>query len=167
MGQRGKMKESIKENFNFAELHMQAVRDALGGLPAKIFFDIQTAPIKRDMEEATDLILSVSTGDIAVRVRRSEYIKYMDWSIRVQNNGRKTEIHKLLEGFARWYFMGWSLDNKGTLADWYLIDLDKVRKNNILRRDFPKRNNYDGTVGMYIPIKVLSFNMCIAGKANR
>jgi len=162
------------ENFTFAEKHMPAVRNALGNMPAKTFFDIQTAPTKRDMEEATDLILSVSSGDIAVRIRRNEnYLeslkpnRQLDWSVRVKNNGHKTEIDKLQEGFARWYFMGWSLDDKAELADWYLIDMDKIRKNNIMKRDYPTHSNYDGTVGKYIQIRVLRFNMCIVGECKK
>lgn len=150
--------------FTFSENHMQAVRDALGELPAKIFFDIQTAPAKRDMEEATDLILSISSGDIAVRIRKNKFLKFLDWSIRVRSNGHKTEIDKLKEGFARWYFIGWSSDDEHNLADWYLIDLDKVREHNILNHKYPIYDNYDGTAGMYIPIHTLLLNKCIVGK---
>jgi hypothetical protein len=163
MGKRGEM--TFTDEFSFAEKHMPEVKKALGNLPSKIFFDIDTATVKRDMEEATDLIMSVSSGDIAVRVRRNKFLCYMDWSVRVRNKGYKTEIHKLQEGYARWYFIGWSLDDKETLAKWYLLDLDKIRAKNILTRDYPIRDNYDGTAGKYIPIKILSFNMCVAGQS--
>lgn len=150
--------------FLFAENHMQAVREAIGECPAKLFNDALTAPVKRDLQEATDLVMTVSSGDIAVRVRRNKFIKLLDWSIRIENKGHKTEIHKLQEGFSRWYFIGWSLDDKSLLADWYLLDMDKIRKNKIMERAYPVHDNYDGTKGKYIPIKILSFNLCIVGQ---
>jgi hypothetical protein len=153
----------------FAELHMPAVRKALGDLPSKIFFDIETAPAKKDMENATDLILSLSSGDIAVRVRKRHYWDLQnekgwkhDWSVRAESRGHKTEIHKLREGFGRWYFMGYSDDDNGKLIGWWLIDLDKVRSLDILEEDWPIYPNMDGTSGMYIPISELTRLDCIA-----
>jgi hypothetical protein len=158
--------------FTFAEAHMPAVKSALGELPSKIFFDIATANAQRDMEEATDLILSVSSGDIAVRVRRHKFICGVyadkpDWSIRIKNKGCKTEIDKLKEGFARWYFLGFSLDDRSILADWYLLDMDRIRRNNLMTRDYPVHDNYDGTVGKYIPVRVLSFNLCVVSEMKK
>jgi hypothetical protein len=144
--------------FQFAELHMPAVRRALGALPARMFFNIQTAPLKRDMEQATDLILTVTAGDIAVRVRRNKFWQKaskfggFDWSVRAINKGFKTEIHKLREGFARWYFMSFSGDDRGSLADWWLIDMDTVRQKRLLDRQWKTYPNGDGTAGMYIPV---------------
>lgn len=149
---------------------MGAVRDALGNLPSRIFFDIETAPAKRDMEQATDLILSVSSGDIAVRVRGKHHYKKaiekfgFDWSIRAYCRGHKTEIHKLKEGFARWYFYAYSIDDCGKLAAWWVIDMDKVRSENVLARDWPAYPNGDGTSGLYIPIRVLEAMGCIVAK---
>ena len=51
---------------------MPAVRAALGNLKAGVFLDIETATIKRDMEEATDLVM---TGAYS-RVRHPVYLGY-------------------------------------------------------------------------------------------
>jgi len=150
----------------FAELHMDAVRNGLGRLPIKYFMDIETAPVRRDMEEATDLVLSISGGDIAVRIRRRKYWQpdkfAPDLSIRAINRGFKTEIHKLREGFGKWYFYGFSKDDQGELLIWWLLDIDKMRDCNIFEDGrYPTYPNGDGTEGMYIPIKELILNGCV------
>ena len=154
------------QNWLFAERHMPAVRSILGDLPARIFFDVATAPVKKDMEQATDLILSsVGSGDIAVRVRANKYFRrahgYYEWSVRYYNKGCKTEYQKLKEGFGRWYFMAYSSDDDGKLAGWWLIDLDKVRVADILDKNWKVHPNGDGTSGMYIPIKELMLADCV------
>ena len=149
---------NFDRNFPFAEKHMPAIRFALGNLPAKMFFDINTATPQQDKEQATDLVLTLSSGDLAVRVRRREFWirgleeRTFDWSVRAVNRHWKTEIQKLKDGFARWYFYGYSYDDRGKLAHWYLIDLNRVRAARLLDHDFPVHYNLDGTAGMYIPI---------------
>ena len=160
---------AFKSEFAFAELHMPAVRRAIGGLPMRLFMDIETAPAKIDMEQATDLIITLGSGDIAVRVRRRAVWDKQnklgwghDWSVRAICRGYKTEIHKLQEGFGRWYFMAYSFDDAGALAEWWLIDLDEVRKNDILTNErYPVYPNGDGTSGKYIKISDLKSKGCI------
>ena len=161
--------QTFQVGFDFAEKHMDAVRKVLGELPIKLFLDIETAPAKKDMEEATDLILSVSGGDIAVRIRRRKYWDRQnekgwghDWSVRVESRGHKTEIHKLTDGFGKWYFMAYSADDLKELAEWWLIDLDKIRSCNILQDPkYPIYDNGDGTAGKYININNLEKLNCI------
>jgi hypothetical protein len=159
--------KSFADGWGFAELHMPAVRSVLDNLPVKMFMNVNTAPTKKDMEQATDLVLSVNGIDIAVRVRRHKFFKDgnklfgLDWSIRSVNNGHLTEIQKLQSGFGRWYFYGYSKDDKGQLIRWYLIDLDIVRNENILTMNYPEYPNGDGTSGKYIPINKLYEIDCI------
>lgn len=159
---------SFLSNFQFAELHMPEVRRMLGNLPARLFFNIDTAPLVQDTQQATDLVLSLTSGDIAVRVRKNWYWLNTqkrhyapDWSIRAVCHGYKTEIEKLKEGFARWYFMSYSKDDLGQLAFWWLIDLDTVRREGILDQPWPIHPNNDGTAGMYIPVTGLYKSHCI------
>lgn len=154
----------FKRNWKFMLAHMPAVCKVLYALPMGIFLDVNEAEPKQDMEEATDLVLELSGGTMAVRVRRhrywnSDYIG--DWSIRYECHGHKTEIHKLREGFGDWYFYGYSLDDKGEVAQWHLIDLAKVRSCGLLDEEWDVHPNNDGTAGMYIPIKELYRRDCI------
>lgn len=151
---------SYKNNWQFMLDHMPAVREALCELPACYFLDFATADPKRDMEEATDLVLKIAGGTMAVRIRRKQYKNYMDWTIRykIGNNDIKTEIHKLKEGFADWYFYGYSADDVNKLDFWCLIDLYRIREEEVLDKDWSHtlRHNTDNrTSFISIPIKEL------------
>lgn len=147
--------------WNFSERHMKAVRDTLGNLPAKTFFNVETADFKKDTENATDLVLEMGSGDIAVRIRKSAYRKYGDWTVRSDSNGHRTEIDKLREGFARWYFMGYSQDDVSRLACWWLLDMDKIRQAGILEKRRKPHTNGDGTAFVAIPIAELERAGCV------
>jgi hypothetical protein len=62
---------------------------------------------------------------------------------------------------------GSSLDDRSILADWYLLDMDRIRRNNLMTRDYPVHDNYDGTAGKYIPVRVLSLNSCIVSEMKK
>jgi hypothetical protein len=149
---------------------MGAIRDAIGDIPAKCFFDIETASFEKDTTQATDLVLKLSGGDMAVRVRRFNYAYKgdilplaFDWSIRFVCNGRKTEIHKLREGFARWYFIAIANKDETGLFDYCVIDMDKVRESNLLddTAGWAVYPNGDGTSGGYKPMRQIEKAGCI------
>jgi len=144
---------------------MAAVKKGLGEVPSRIFLDIANATAKQDVEQSTDLIMVITGGEIGVRIRRRENWErnkmHLMWSVRAICRGHKTEIDKLREGFGRWYFMGWSENDKDSLIGWYLIDLNKVREIGILDRKWSIYPNGDGTSGMYIPITKLRDEGCI------
>lgn len=159
------------ENWRFAELHMPAIQQKLMMLPSGVFLDFTKADIKRDYEEATDLILEIAGGTMAVRIRRNKYLEIgmrngFDWSIRYRCRTHKTEIHKLREGFGDWYFYGYSADDKGKLGAWWLLDLECIREQGILSdssidAEWPIYDNKDGTAGLYIPMSALQKNHCV------
>jgi hypothetical protein len=63
MGKRGEM----STGWDLSTKMMGAIRDAIGDIPAKCFFDIETASFEKDTTQATDLVLKLSGGDMAVR----------------------------------------------------------------------------------------------------
>ena len=156
------------KGWDFAVNHMPAVRSALCTCPAGMFMDFQTATPKQDMEQATDLVMDISGGTLAVRVRSRKFwdsaMKFgglPDWAVRCYCRGCRTEIHKLRDGFADWYFFGWSGDNMGSLVAWVVLDLNVIREQHILDQDWQSHKNGDGTAGMYIPLQVLKDRGCI------
>jgi hypothetical protein len=155
---------------------MPYIRKSIGDIPSKIFFDIETATFEQDTTKATDLVLKLSGGDIAVRVRNHKfgYKKYswsdsidkeplaFDWSVRFVANGYKTEIHKLREGFAKWYFIGLANKDETDLFDYGLIDLNRCRINNIFRDELWQINpNSDGTAGGYLRMRRVKEYGCL------
>lgn len=103
------------------------------------FIGVRTATPNEDMRQATDLVVTVQDGDIAVRIRRSGYrSKYRDLTIRSYNNGCRTELDKIKEGWGRWYLYLWEC-TENNICDWILADLNKVRELNLLenRKEIP------------------------------
>lgn len=113
----------------------------------------------KDTKESTDMIIEVLKSDIALRVREPQY-DYRDLTIRTKAlNGGKTEIDKLREGFADIYIYGWG-DGKGKVLEYVMIDIDKLRQNDLLDDSKPTRNP-DGTEFIAIDLHLLFYHKCI------
>lgn len=92
---------------------------------------ITPAPFERDVKEATDLIvLKARDMTIAARVRRPGYVDRYPWQFTIRSRtkwGAKTEITKIIDGWADWMFYGHAAPTGADLACWYLIDLAAFR----------------------------------------
>ncbi|MDP2364517.1 MAG: hypothetical protein Q8M94_12210 [Ignavibacteria bacterium] len=128
---------------------------------AKHIVSIIIAPYEDDTLRATDYIIKVESGTVAVRLRRDSYYrKYRDWTIRSRRaSGMETELIKLKKGFASWYLYGWTVQED--ITAWMLIDLAKVRSKTILDMKWNEKDNHDGTHFIYIPAKFLKEQDCI------
>lgn len=135
-------KATFVKNFAFQKPYLPEVADILRQhihkliLQQRISFRVGT--LEEDMKHATDMVLEITSLDmtIAVRLRRSEKCKWRDFTIRSKvPSGYKTEIDKLREGFARWYFYGWV--NQSSIQQYAIIDLDKLRQDtDLLQRSW-------------------------------
>lgn len=124
------------------------------------FLSMEISSEEKDTQEATDMVVKIDGGDVALRVREPSCI-YRDLTIRTRSkNGGKTEIHKLHEGFGDWYLYGWG-DGRETVKEYILVDLNRVRKFELFR--VPRRENYnhDGTKFISIPIGELQMCGCL------
>jgi hypothetical protein len=85
-----------------------------------------------DTKEAADLIvLKARDMRVAARVRRPGYADRYRYQFTVRSrltNGAKTEMRKLIEGFADWMFYGHADADEQGLEDWMLIDLNVWRR---------------------------------------
>lgn len=98
--------------------------------------NVEIAPDDIDSKQATDMVVRVSSGAVAVRVRRDN-CKYRELTIRNRrSSGVKTEIHKIRDGHADWYLYGWT-NGRTTIADWILVDLERMRDADLF--DSPRR----------------------------
>tara|TARA_R100001530_G_scaffold53044_1_gene39193 strand:- start:25 stop:516 length:492 start_codon:yes stop_codon:yes gene_type:complete len=129
---------SYKENREWSDGYMPSVKSILGQAI------ISESTFKQDTEEGFDLI-TPSTKRIACRVRDyDKYKQYMqEFTIRSRSEyNKRTEIHKILDGFGDWMFYGFT---KGDVVIyWSIIDLD-VFRNNYENSDCVEMPNYDGT----------------------
>jgi len=155
------MREEVKVNWDWADSYLSEVEQILRE-NINLLVSIKVAPMEDDTQRATDMIIDIEgEGQVAVRLRR---LKFRDFTIRSKAGGR-TEIDKIRDGFARWYVYGWIENNM--IDEWILVDLDQVRKENLLdnRRTI---NNKDGITGFIsISIKELREKNCILSEKTR
>lgn len=124
------------------------------------FLSMEISSEEKDTQEATDMVVKIEGGDVALRVREPS-CKYRDLTIRVRSkNGGKTEAHKIHGGFGNWYLYGWGDGNK-TVLEYILVDLNKLRKFKLLNRSRSQIPNDDGTKFFSIPIGELQMSSCI------
>ena len=129
---------SYKENREWSDGYMPSVKSILGQAI------INESTFEEDTEQAFDL-KTPPTKKIACRVRDYErYKKYMgEFTIRSQSKyGKRTEIHKILDGFGDWMFYGFTKGDE--VIYWSIIDLD-VFRGNYENSDCVEKENYDGT----------------------
>lgn len=108
---------------------------------------------EEDAKQATDLVVESAAGTVACRIRDTTR-DFRDWTVRSRRrSGAKTELAKLKEGFARWYFYGWAKPPDARIGDYVLIDLDRVRACGLLDADRKERTG-DGWETAFIAISV-------------
>ena len=92
------------------------------------------SPLEVDTKQAADLIvLRGRDMTIACRIRRHGYADRYPWDITIRSrrdSGARTELEKIVEGWADWMFYGHASLDPGALDRWVLIDLS------IWRREF-------------------------------
>lgn len=131
-----------KADKTFADRYLPQIKTILKE-NAKHIVNIAVAPYRDDVHRATDYIIEVKNVTIAARVRREMYGgMFCDWTIRSKRVSRaKTELEKLKEGFARWYLYCWTTNR--VISSWVIIDLDAIRKDNVLERVWEEKTNRD------------------------
>ncbi|HYT43386.1 MAG TPA: hypothetical protein VEP90_13695, partial [Methylomirabilota bacterium] len=106
--------------------------------------ELSIAPVEEDNKHATDYVVTMGRGSIAVRLRRPFYDQ-RDLTIRSRrDNGIKTiktELAKIKEGYAFRYFYGWT--DKNIIPEWMLVDLDKLRQSGLLEKRWHEYPNKD------------------------
>ena len=152
------MNPGFKINWDFAEKYMPAIVEILKD-NAKYIVDVEVATPDEDMHQSTDLKIKVSGGDVAVRVRRGN-IKFRDMTLRAHNKGHKTELDKLRDGFAKWYLYAWENEQQ-CICDWILVDIDAMRKADLLSENRKIIMNKDGVTG-FVTYKIDELERCNA-----
>ena len=134
----------FKANWDYSESKIDQVREILRKNSMHIV-SVSVATPNQDMKQSTDLVISIESGSIAVRIRRPGQ-RFRDLTIRSYANGSKTEIDKLRKGFGDWYLYAW--ENKyGELAEWMLVDINKMRKSGLLDKERKTTMNPDRRTG--------------------
>lgn len=93
---------------------------------------LMPSPLEVDAKQAADLIvLRGRDMTIACRVRRHGYAARYPWDITIRSkrdSGARTELEKIVEGWADWFFYGHASLDPGALDRWALLDLSLFRR---------------------------------------
>lgn len=105
----------------WSDQYLQAIRYIVG---PKL---LVPSPMEVDMKEAADLIvLRARDMTVACRVRRPGYADRYPWQFTIRghrDNGMRTELAKISEGWGDWMFYGHAAEDPGAIERWFLIDL--------------------------------------------
>lgn len=150
-----------KADRNWASERRRDVQEIIGRHLA-LLCNVRLATDEEDRTRATDLVVESSTGTVACRIRDMKRT-FRDLTIRVRRrSGAKTEMAKLKEGYARWFFLGWATPPDARIGDYVIIDMDRVRASGLLevRRE---EHTADGGRTLFVAIKVseLRYHDCL------
>lgn len=125
---------------------------------SRLFMEFRPATKQEDCEMGFDMVYKPRDIEIAMRIRKHQYIKFSDFTIRACTRfGGKTEIDKIREGCGDYYFYAWETPSGKSIQQYMIIDLAKVRDANLLpvigAREI--RINGDGTGFVSISIEEL------------
>ena len=144
------MRADVKKEFEWASQYNGKVMEIIRKLAGKII-NVREGTPTEDMKQATDMVVEVNVGAIAVRVRRIKFNNpYDDVTIRSYSRGNKTEIHKIKEGWGSWYLYAWDRCN-----NWVFYDIDRLRDSGLLEDEIKQIPNGDGTRFHSISVKTL------------
>lgn len=153
------MGQNWKQDKAWADRYWPEIERVIRQVAGEII-DVRQADDESDQKRATDYVVSVSSGDIACRIRKWQYWRYAEVTIRSSRPGPyKTELQKIREGFGRWYLYAWAHDD-GQFGAWVFVDLDKLRDSGFLERSWEEQNNHDGS-STFICIPICHLQDCI------
>lgn len=138
------MRADTRRDWNWSSTFTDRVCEVLRANSFQLISIRPGTPLE-DLKAATDMVVEVTAGTIAVRIRRANY-GYRDLTIRAwRSSGAKTELQKIQEGHADYYLYAWE-NERGDFTDWMIVDLDCLRGSGLLESTKIKKNR-DGTTG--------------------
>lgn len=145
---------------DYADGYIPAIREVISKVADKIV-KVEIASTDEDQQYATDYIVTLDTGKVACRVRRSN-CGFRDLTIRAwRASGQTTELTKIREGFARWYLYAWAQDDN-TFKEWIFIDINRMRETGLIYHDRQITKNPDNTTGFVsYSIPELLYHNCL------
>lgn len=127
-----------------------------------IFTKFREATPTEDMNYGFDAVLSFPDVKIPVRIRKFQYLKFMDLTIRSKSRyGLKTEIDKLKEGFGDFYFYAWSNEENTKIMTYMVLNLEAFRNTVINSPTWANKSNNDGTFFHTYSMKALLENRIV------
>jgi hypothetical protein len=108
------------------------------------FYEFRFSSDYEDSNLSYDLVFSMNFT-ISVRIRKSNYIKYKDLTIRSKiASSNYTEIDKIKNGLAQIYFYAYMNESETELIKIRIVNVDSIREL-INKEMYIHRKNNDGT----------------------
>lgn len=126
---------AYKENREWSDQFIPQIKQIVGP------YLLEKSSFEVDTQQAADLVVITARSlTIACRVRKPGY--YEKWSneftIRSRNNGHRTELQKITDGWGDWMFYGHATSGlitpDNTIHAWMLINLNAFRAQLIRNR---------------------------------
>lgn len=155
------MKSDVARDWRWSDGFLPQVRRILSSY-ALYLVDLEIASHQQDVSQATDMLIIVrGQKSVAVRLRRANY-GYRDLTIRAYRaSGVDTELSKIQTGHGDFYLYGWT--NGREIAEYMLVDLEQVRKTNLLNNRKVIMNHEQQTGFIAIPFTELMGYGCVVG----
>lgn len=111
---------------------------------------LEESSFEVDTQQAADLVvMNARDKTIACRVRRAGYADRYGYEFTIRSardNGAKTELEKIIDGFGDWMFYGHAHQDGMNVSRWMVISLPALRAAIIRKQAKPmKQSNGDGT----------------------
>ena len=136
------MSDNFSKNFGWQSSYYPQIKSILIENLGKIV-NINIADQEQDMKRATDFVITMTGGNVAVRIRRDGYYKFHDFTLRSsKSSGYKTELQKIIEGYGDFYLYCWTVGDD--IKKWILVNLEKLRASGVLNNPRKEIANIDG-----------------------
>ncbi len=125
---------------------------------------LEESSFEVDTKQAADLVVVKAKNlTIAARIRRASYYQNRNYryqfAVRSVNNGHKTELQKITDGWGDWMLYGFAAndDEQATeIAHWRLLDLNVFRAA-CIRKTYTVRRGDNGDGTAFVAFDIPSF----------
>jgi hypothetical protein len=125
---------------------------------------LEESSFEVDTKQAADLVVVRAKNlTIAARIRRANYYQNRNYryqfTVRSFNNGHKTELQKITDGWGDWMLYGFAAsddENETEIAHWRLLDLDVFRAS-CIRKTYTVRRGDNGDGTAFVAFDIPSF----------
>lgn len=137
----GRYEENREFADSLSDTLKRIIHDNIG-----IIASVKASGHQADKATCTDFVVSTSSGNtIAARVRRPG-VMFRDFTLRAKSGSARTELEKIRDGYGDWFLYAWSAES-GEIADWLLVDLNRLRLSGLLNQPRQIKDNTDGQTG--------------------
>ena len=142
MGERVEMTGTFAGDFDWQKKYYPQIERILKMNASKII-KVAVADDETDMKKATDFVVTLKGGRVAVRIRKDVGDRFHDLTIRSKRrSGAETELQKIEKGYVDFYLYIWT--NKESVVDWWLVDINRLRTSGLLNTPRRETWNHDG-----------------------